>query len=167
MDRLGIAREIRLDGSASSVAEIFVDDAGGRAIYMAPGATSEMTPADVKGWGKFIRSGRRLTTEVSQLPLDAACEALAIARASQIPTVVDLDVPPSDAVPGLGDDATLNAVLRRADLLKPAKAAAREVVPEAGADPLDMARALRARFGNSNTNSETPKAYTFRTVDST
>ena len=61
--------------------------------------------------------------------------------------MVDLDVPPSEAVPGLGDAATLDAVLRAADLLKPAKAAARELVPGAGADPLAMARALRARFG--------------------
>src|SRR4029453_1097594 len=44
MDRLGIAHEIERAGSASSVAEIFVDDAGERAIYMAPAATSQTTP---------------------------------------------------------------------------------------------------------------------------
>ena len=37
MDRFGISRNIELGGSATSVAEIFVDDKGGRAIYMAPG----------------------------------------------------------------------------------------------------------------------------------
>jgi arabinose-5-phosphate isomerase len=61
---------------------------------------------------------------------------------------VDLDVPPADALPGLGDATTLEAVLRAADLLKPSKSAARELVRSAGHDPLAMARALRERFGN-------------------
>jgi arabinose-5-phosphate isomerase len=148
MQRLGIATSLDLSGSASSVAEIFVDDAGGRAIYMAPAATSETGPAHVREHAEFIRSAARLTTEVSQLPLAAAKEALAIAREAGIPSVVDLDVPPSDALAGLGDEATLDAVLRGAQLLKPAKAAARELVPGAGNDPLAMARALRERFGN-------------------
>jgi arabinose-5-phosphate isomerase len=150
MDRLGIERDIVLDGSASSVAEIFVDDAGGRAIYMAPGATAETTAERVRrDHAEFIRRAARFTTEVSQLPLEAAHAALEIARAAGIPTVVDLDVRPSDALAGLGDEATLDAVLRGADLLKPAQAAARELAPEAGSDPLVLARAVRARFGSS------------------
>jgi arabinose-5-phosphate isomerase len=149
MQRLGIATSLDLSGSASSVAEIFVDDAGGRAIYMAPGATSETAPGHIREHAEFIKSAARLTTEVSQLPLAAAREALAIAREAGVPTVVDLDVPPSAALAGLGDEATLHAVLRAADLLKPAKGAARELVPDAGNDPLVMARALRERFGNA------------------
>jgi arabinose-5-phosphate isomerase len=148
MDRLGIEHQLRLDGPASSLAEIFVDDAGGRAIYMAPGATAQTSAEQVRTHhADFIRRAARLTTEVSQLPLAAALAALGIARAAGIPTLVDLDVPPSQATPALGDAASLDAVLRAADLLKPAKAAARECVPEAGSDPLAMARALRARFG--------------------
>jgi arabinose-5-phosphate isomerase len=148
MDALGIEQELVLDGSATSLAEIFVDDAGARAIYMAPGATAETSATQVRTQhAAFIRRASRVTTEVSQLPLAAALAALEIARAAAIPTVVDLDVPPSQAVPGLGDAATLDALLRAADLLKPAKAAAREVVPDAGPDPLAMARAMRARFG--------------------
>jgi arabinose-5-phosphate isomerase len=149
MDRLGIERNIALEGSATSVAEIFVDDEGARAIYMAPAATAETTAEQIqRHHAAFIQRARRLTTEVSQLPLAAAREALAIARKAGIPTVVDLDVPPSDALAGLGDEAGLEAVLRAADLLKPAKSAARELVAEAGSDPLAMARAMRARFGN-------------------
>ena len=149
MDRLGIARHITLDGSRSSVAQIFVDDAGDRAIYMAPGATSETTPRDIREHhAGFIRAARRLTTEVSQLPLAAALEALGIAREAGVPTVVDLDVPPRDAIPGLGDAATLDAVLRSADVLKPSKAAARELAPASGGDALALARALRERFGS-------------------
>jgi sugar/nucleoside kinase (ribokinase family)/D-arabinose 5-phosphate isomerase GutQ len=149
MDRFGIERDLVLEGSATSVAEIFVDDAGGRAIYMAPGATAETTAEHVRrDHAAFIRRARRLSTEVSQLPLAAVCEALAIAREAGIPTVVDLDVPPSDSLPGLGSEAELLDVLRGASLLKPSKTAAHEIAPEAAADALALARTVRARFGN-------------------
>jgi arabinose-5-phosphate isomerase len=149
MDRLGIEREIVLDGSASSSADLYVDDAGGRAIYMAPGATSETTAEHVRTHhAATIRGALRVTTEVSQLPLAAVREVLAIAAAAGVPTLLDLDVPPRDAVPGLGDAATLEAVLRAARIVKPAKEAARALVPEAGADALAIARALRERYGN-------------------
>ncbi|HVH19160.1 MAG TPA: PfkB family carbohydrate kinase [Myxococcota bacterium] len=149
MDRAGIARDIALDGGASSFAEIFVDDVGGRAIYMAPGATADTTPEQVRrDHAPFIRRAARLTTEVSQLRLVTALEALRIAREAGIPTVVDLDLPPSDAIAqGLGDEATLLAVLGAADLLKPSRSAARELAPRASSDPGELAHALRARFG--------------------
>ena len=149
MDRLGIEKDLVLDGSASSFAHIFVDDEGGRAIYMAPGATSETTPEQIRTrHAAFISGSHRVSTEVSQLPLAAALEVLRIAEEAGVPSVVDLDVPPSDAVPGLGDQATLDAVLRRATLLKPAKAAARELLPESGGDALAIAEGMRARYGN-------------------
>jgi len=150
MDRLGIERDLVLEGVASSVAEIFVDDTGGRAIYMAPGATAETTAEQVRRHhAATIRRAARLSTEVSQLPLAAAAEAIAIAREAGIPTLVDLDVPPADALRTLGSASELDAVLRGADLLKPAKAAARELAGDSRADALDLARALRARFGNA------------------
>jgi len=149
MDRLGIERDLVLDGSASSFAHIFVDDEGGRAIYMAPGATSETTSEQIRTrHTEFITGSHRVSTEVSQLPLAAVLEVLRIAEAAGVPSVVDLDVPPSDAVPGLGDRATLEEVLRRATLLKPAKAAARELLPESGGDALSIAEGMRARYGN-------------------
>jgi arabinose-5-phosphate isomerase len=132
------------------VAEIFVDDGGGRAIYMAPGATAETTAEHVRTHhADFIVRARRLSTEVSQLPLAAALEALRIAKQAGIPTLVDLDVPPSDAVPALGDADLLDAVLRAADLIKPAKAAARELFPEAHGDSARIARAMRERYGTA------------------
>lgn len=149
MDRLGIERDLVLDGSASSVSEIYVDDAGGRAIYMAPGATAETTAEHVRRHhAQTIQRATRVVTEVSQLPLGAALETLQLARAAGAATVLDLDVPPSDAVPALGGEAELRALLEAADLLKPAKAAAAELAPEAGRDALELARALRRRFGN-------------------
>jgi len=149
MDRLGIEKDLVLDGSASSFAHIFVDDEGGRAIYMAPGATSETTSEQIRTrHTEFITGSHRVSTEVSQLPLAAVLEVLRIAEAAGVPSVVDLDVPPSDAVPGLGDQVTLEDVLRRATLLKPAKAAARELLLESGGDALAIAEGMRARYGN-------------------
>jgi len=149
MDRLGIEKDLVLDGSASSFAHIFVDDEGGRAIYMAPGATSETTSEQIRTrHTEFITGSHRVSTEVSQLPLAAVLEVLRIAEAAGVPSVVDLDVPPSDAVPGLGDRAILEDVLRRATLLKPAKAAARELLPDSGGDALEIAEGMRALYGN-------------------
>jgi arabinose-5-phosphate isomerase len=148
MDRLGIERDLVLDGSASSLAEIFIDEAGERAIYMASAATGETTAEHVRRHhGEIIRRTSVLSTEVSQLPLDATLEALAMAREAGIPTVVDLDVPPSQATPHLGGEELLRAVLHAADLLKPSKAAAVELLPEGRGDALALARGLRARFG--------------------
>ena len=149
MDELGIEHAIDTSGSASSVAEVFVDDTGERCIYMAPGATSETDAAWVRTQRGFLARALRLSTEVSQLPLDAVAVALELARSAGIETVVDLDLPPSEALAaGLGDEATLEAVLRGADLLKPSKSAGAELAPQAGGDPLALARALRERFGN-------------------
>jgi len=149
MARLGIATDLGLDGSASTTAEIFVDPHGARAIYMAPGATSETTAADVRRHAAFAARGRRLSTEISQLPLPAVLEALAIAREVGAGTVLDLDLPPSDATASLGSEAQLEQALRAAEILKPSKSAAAELFPEAGGDALAMARAARARFGNT------------------
>ncbi|MCP5067290.1 MAG: SIS domain-containing protein, partial [bacterium] len=150
MDGLGIERHLVLDGSASTFADIFVDESGERAIYMAPGATSETTPAFIrKHYTGLIQAARRVTTEVSQLPLDTALCVLEIAGQAGVPTLLDLDLPPSDAVPGLGKMATLEKLLRAADVLKPAKAAAAELVPEAAGNALAVAEALRARYGNT------------------
>ncbi len=149
MDRAGIEHQLTLDGGASSVAEIFLDASGERAIYFDPAGTAELTAGEVRArHAAFLRRGARFTTEVHQVPLAAVHEALRIAREAGLETVVDLDVPPSGAVPALGDEATLHAVLGMADLLKPGKRAARELLGARDADPLGLARALRARFGS-------------------
>ncbi len=147
MDRFGIAKDLVLDGSASSYADIYVDDHGGRAIYMAPGATSETTFSHVRRHHeRTIQSALRVTTEVSQLPFAAVLEVIRLAEIASVPTVVDLDVPPSDAVPTLGTHAELEQVLRRAKILKPSAAAAREMVLTASGDALASARKLRERY---------------------
>ncbi len=147
MDRLEIERDLVLEGSATSMAEIFVDDVGARAIYMHSGATEETTPEHLRQHhAGIIARAARLTTEVSQLPLRTVLEAQAIAREAGTPNLVDFDVPASDALAGLGSEIELDAVLRGATILKPAKLAAGEMFPEARGDALALARAMRRLF---------------------
>jgi len=147
MKRAGIETHLDLTGSASSLAEIFIDAAGERAIYMAAGATAETTPAHVRNdHAEFVARADRLSTEVSQLPLDATLAALRLAHELGLSTIVDLDILPSDAVAGLGDRETLDAVLGEADLLKPTALAARELFPKIDALE-ELIAALRERYG--------------------
>ena len=146
MARHKIAQDLDLTGSASSIAEIFVDEAGERAIYMAAGATAETRPEHLPDHAAFVVRGRRLSTEISQLPLDTTLAALKLAHEKGLSTVVDLDVLPSDAVLGLGDRTTLDAVLGEADLLKPTSSAARELFPEID-DLVILSRRIREAYG--------------------
>ena len=148
MDRNGIERHLVQGEAASTLAEIFVADDGGRAIYMAPGATLQTTPAHIRAdHADFIRRAARFSTEISQVPLETVREALRVARAAGIPTVVDFDVSLADALATLGDETTLHEVMGLADILKPSKAAVLDLLPGAAGDPLALARGLRERFG--------------------
>jgi ribokinase len=148
MNALGIRHHLTLDGSASSFATIFVDAQGNRAIYMVRGATAELKPAEIRRrHGAFIRNAHIVSTEISQLPLATVIALLLFARAHSIPTVLDVDLPPSDAVASLGTRAELERALKLATVLKPAKAAARELSGDVR-DPLKMAEAIRARYGS-------------------
>ncbi|MCW5970964.1 MAG: SIS domain-containing protein [Blastocatellales bacterium] len=147
MERYGIDKRITLDGSASSFALIFVDPDGGRAIYMNPAATSETTGDYVRdAHADYIRGSRVLSTEVSQLPLDAVIAALEIARSAGASTVLDVDVPRSDAVKTLGSEEEFERALGLASILKPTLGAASEITGEK--DALEAARLLRSRYGS-------------------
>ncbi|MGH0036109.1 MAG: carbohydrate kinase family protein [Myxococcota bacterium] len=149
MDRAGIVRDIRVVDEPSSLAEIFVDDAGARAIYMARGATGTTSAEHVRSaHAGFVGRAATLTTEVSQLPLAAALAAQGLARDAGAGCWVDLDVPTRDALAELGSQAELDALLSGATLLKPSKAALPGWVEDAGGDALALARAVRRRFGN-------------------
>jgi sugar/nucleoside kinase (ribokinase family)/D-arabinose 5-phosphate isomerase GutQ len=148
MDRLGIRHHLTFDGTASAFATIFVDANGDRAIYMARGATGELTPAEVRSrHGAFIRRANLVSTEISQLPLRTVLAILLFARTHSIPTILDVDVPPSDAIGSIGTRAELERALKLATWLKPSKAAAREIAGN-GRDPLKIADAIRAKYGN-------------------
>lgn len=146
MERLGIEHHIDTSGSASSFAQVYVDPDGARAIYMARGATAELTPEDVETKHRsVIEAAATVTTEVSQVPLATVRRVLELARAAGATTVVDLDVPLGDAVPALGTEADLLAVLGLADVLKPSLAALDGLVAPGSARA--RARELAERTG--------------------
>jgi len=146
MDRLGIERQIELDGSASSRAQILVDERGGRAIYIARGATGELTPAEIDARHRpMIARARWITTEISQLPLATVLKVLELARGYGARTVLDVDVPLAAAVPALGTQAQLHAALGLADVIKPSRAALAGLID--GDDPERLARAVAQKFG--------------------
>ena len=147
MDQLGIRHHLTTDGSASSFAKIFVDARGGRAIYMARGATAELAPDEIRRrHAGFIRHARMVSTEISQLPLRTVIALLLFARANSIPTVLDVDLPPADACPVLGTRAELERALRLATILKPTRLSARALVGAGRGDILKLAQAMRARY---------------------
>ena len=146
MEQLGIRHHLTTDGSASSFAKIFVDTRGGRAIYMARGATAELAPDEIRRrHAGFIRRARMVSTEISQLPLRTVIALLLFARANSIPTVLDIDLPPADACPVLGTRAELERALRLATILKPTRSSAHALIGARG-DTLKLAQAMRARY---------------------
>lgn len=148
MDRYHIDKHITLDGSSSSFAHIFVDPNGGRAIYMSPAATGETTGKYLRAThASYIRSSRMLSTEISQLPLDAVVAALEIAREAGVATILDVDIPRSDAIKSLGSAEDFERALKLADYLKPSKAAVTEMINED--DALRAAEILREKYGAS------------------
>ncbi len=147
MDHYRIDKHLTLDGSSSSFAHIFVNPGGGRAIYMSPAATSETTGDYLREHhADYISSSRMLSTEISQLPLDAVVAALEIARESSVTTVLDVDIPRSDAVKSLGSAGQFERALKLADYLKPSKAAVIEITGQS--DPLRAAQILRQTYGS-------------------
>ena len=121
MENLGIQQHLTLDGAESSFATVFVDPAGNRAIYMSRGATAELAPDEIRRrHGAFIRRAHFVSTEISQLPLKTVNALLVYARAHSIPTILDIDVPLSDACAGLGTEAEFERALKLATILKPA-----------------------------------------------
>ena len=150
MDRHGIDRSaVRvLEGRSSGFSVVNVAADADRAIYMARALTAETTAADVEThFADCIRSAAMVTTEISQLPLDAVIAVLRIARGAGVPTVLDVDVPPDFAieVAGLGSEEDFEEALRLADVVKPAKAAALQMV-EAGSSE-ERAEGIFIRFG--------------------
>jgi sugar/nucleoside kinase (ribokinase family)/D-arabinose 5-phosphate isomerase GutQ len=148
MQELGIEAHLDLSGRASSFAQIFVDDAGERAIYMSRGATGELAPDDIDDrFVPLIRGATYVSSEVSQLPLRTVRRVFEHARAAGARTVLDLDVPLAEAVPWLGSEAELWQVLGLADVLKASRAAVQGLC--AARDPEGIARELAARLGCS------------------
>jgi arabinose-5-phosphate isomerase len=113
---------------------------------MSPAATSETTGEYLRAkHAEYIRSSKTLSTEISQLPLDAVVAALEIAREAGTTTILDVDIPRSDAVKSLGSATDFERALKLADYLKPSKAAVTEITGEN--DALRAARVLCEQYG--------------------
>jgi sugar/nucleoside kinase (ribokinase family) len=131
-------------GESSSFTWIPVDSAGERCIYMFPNITARITPQQIRErFAPHIRGVKHFHTEASQLPLSPVLEAIRIAADAGVRVVFDLDVDPTYFVQaGLGTEDELRQALRLTDVLKPCKAAARELTGEK--DYEAMARRLLA-----------------------
>jgi arabinose-5-phosphate isomerase len=145
MAGLGIETSLDLSGGASSFAQVYVGPDGGRAIYMARGATGELTPAEIDAHhAHMIADAQIVTTEVSQLQLDTVFRVLSLARQNGAVGVLDIDVPLRDAVPGLGSEAQLHEALETASVLKASISSLDGIVD--ASDPADVAKQLERRY---------------------
>lgn len=123
-------------GERSSFTWIPVDAHGERCIYMFPNVTARVSPEQIrKRFAGHIRQARHFHTEASQLPMPPVLEAIRVAKEAQVRVLFDLDVAPSYFIrAGLGTEAELMEALRLTDVLKPCKAAARELTGQTDYD---------------------------------
>jgi sugar/nucleoside kinase (ribokinase family) len=129
MDLSGI--EI-VKGEHSSLTWIPVDSAGERCIYMFPNITGKISCYQVDNrFAPHIKKAKHFHTEASQLPIVPVKEGMRIAKEANVRVLFDLDVSPSFfAQSNLGTQEELTASLKLVDVLKPCKAAARELTGE-------------------------------------
>lgn len=133
MDLSGI--EI-VKGERSSMTWIPVDAEGERCIYMFPNVNGTLSPHQVRSrFAAHIQRAKHFHTEASQLPIAPVREAIQVANQAGVRVLFDLDVAPSFfAQMNLGTQTDLTALLKNVDVLKPCKAAAREMTGESNWD---------------------------------
>ena len=120
-------------GERSTMTWIPVDAQGERCIYMFPNINGKISVHQVRNlFAPHIQKAKHFHTEASQLPLAPVREAMRVAKEASVRVVFDLDVSPSFfAQMNLGTQEDLCDALKLVDVLKPCKAAAREVTGEA------------------------------------
>ena len=131
-DGLDLSGIETIKGEHSTFVWIPVDTQGERCIYMFPNINGQLSAEQVrKLFSSHITQARHFHTEASQLPLPPVIEGMQIARGAGVRVIFDLDVAPTYfAQAKLGSEAELIAALRLVDVLKPCKAAAREITGE-------------------------------------
>ena len=129
MDLSGV--EVR-KGELSSLTWIPVDSEGERCIYMFPNVNGKLSAVQVRTlFAQKIKSAKHFHTEASQLPLPPINTGMELAREAGVRVIFDLDVAPSYfAHAKLGSEKDLISALQLVDVLKPCKAAAREITGE-------------------------------------
>jgi sugar/nucleoside kinase (ribokinase family) len=131
-DGLDLSGIQTINGEQSTFTWIPVDAQGERCIYMFPNINGKLTPDQVRThFAQKIRSATHFHTEASQLPLPPIKAAMEVARGAGVRVIFDLDVAPSYfADAKLGSEEDLISALQLVDVLKPCKAAAREITGE-------------------------------------
>ncbi len=131
-DGLDLSGIEMIKGEKSTFTWIPVDAQGERCIYMFPNVNGKLSVEQVRTrFAPHIVRAKHFHTEASQLPLAPVREGMRIARESGVRVIFDLDVAPSYfAQARLGSEEDLVETLRLVDVLKPCKAAAREITGE-------------------------------------
>lgn len=116
-------------GERSTMTWIPVDSEGERCIYMFPNINGKLSCYQVRNrFAAHIRKAKHFHTEASQLPLVPVKEGMLVAKDAGVRVFFDLDVTPNFfAQMNLGTQEDLVAALKLVDVLKPCKAAAREL----------------------------------------
>jgi fructokinase len=116
-------------GERSALTWIPVNPDGDRCIYMFPNVTGKLSVLHVKNrFANHIRGAKHFHTEASQLPIVPLKEAIKVAKEANVRVFFDMDVTPRFfAQMNLGKQEELCDALRLVDVLKPCKAAAREM----------------------------------------
>lgn len=119
-------------GERSTMTWIPVDLQGERCIYMFPNINGKLSCHQVRNrFSSHIKNAKHFHTEASQLPLVPVREAMQVAKDAKVRVFFDLDVTPNFfAQMNLGTQQDLVAALKLVDVLKPCKAAAREMTGE-------------------------------------
>jgi sugar/nucleoside kinase (ribokinase family) len=119
-------------GEMSSLTWIPVDAQGERCIYMFPNVTGKVSASQIATrFAPHIKAAKHFHTEASQLPIGPVAEAMKAAKSANVRVIFDLDVSPSFfAQANLGSQEELASALKLVDILKPCKAAAKEITNE-------------------------------------
>ncbi len=125
-------------GEYSTMTWIPVDAQGERCIYMFPNINGKLSVHQVDSrFAPHIRRAKHFHTEASQLPIAPVKEAMQLAKQASVRVLFDLDVSPSFfAQMNLGTQQELTEALKFVDVLKPCKAAAREITGESDYDAI-------------------------------
>lgn len=126
MDMTGVET---IRGERSAMTWIAVNPEGERSVVMFPNVTGKLSILHVRNrFASHIKSARHFHTETSQLPIAPLKEAMRMAREAGVRVFMDMDVTPRFfAQMNLGRQDELCEALKLVDVLKPCKAAAREL----------------------------------------
>ncbi len=122
----------------STMTWIPVDAQGERCIYMFPNVNGNISVHHVRSrFASHIQKAKHFHSEASQLPIAPVKEAMSVAKEAGVRVIFDFDVTPGFyAQMNLGTQEEVTEALKFVDVLKPCKAAAREMTGESDYDKI-------------------------------